>query len=142
MTEAVSPLVLSPMPKPVLSLGRALVGALFLISGGLKIGKFAGIAAALAGKGVPLAELATVLTIALEILGGLALIIGLRVRVAALALALFCVPATLLFHAFWSADAAAFSNQLNHFLKNVAIIGALLLIAFYADRDAAKRSPT
>jgi putative oxidoreductase len=81
--------------------------------------------------------------IALEVAGGLALVFGWRVRDAALALALFCIPATLMFHAFWSVDAAAFGNQLNHFLKNVAIFGALLVIASSADRprDAAPFTP-
>lgn len=119
---------------PIQPIGRALVGVLFLVSGALKIGKFAGVAAGLASKGLPLAEVMTALVIALEIAGGLALVFGWRVRDAALALALFCIPATLMFHAFWSVDAAAFGNQLNHFLKNVAIIGALLVIASSANR--------
>lgn len=110
---------------------------LFLVSGALKIGWFAGVAAGLAGKGLPLREVMTALVVALEIAGGLALVFGWRVREAALALALFCIPATLLFHAFWSVDAAAFGNQLNHFLKNVAIFGALLVIASCADRARA-----
>jgi putative oxidoreductase len=122
---------------PIEPIGRALVGVLFLVSGALKIGKFAGVAAGLASKGLPLPEVMTALVIALEIAGGLALVFGWRVREAALALALFCIPATLLFHAFWSVDAAAFGNQLNHFLKNVAIIGALLVIASGANRPHA-----
>jgi putative oxidoreductase len=128
---------------PIQPIGRALVGVLFLVSGALKIGKFAGVAAGLAGKGLPLPEVMTALVIALEVAGGLALVFGWRVRDAALALALFCIPATLMFHAFWSVDAAAFGNQLNHFLKNVAIFGALLVIASSADRprDAAPFTP-
>jgi putative oxidoreductase len=128
---------------PIQPIGRALVGVLFLVSGALKIGKFAGVAAGLAGKGLPLPEVMTALVIALEVTGGLALVFGWRVRDAALALALFCIPATLMFHAFWSVDAAAFGNQLNHFLKNVAIFGALLVIASSADRprDAAPFTP-
>ncbi len=122
---------------PIQPIGRALVGVLFLVSGALKIGKFAGVAAGLASKGLPLPEVMTALVIALEIAGGLALVFGWRVREAALALALFCIPATLLFHAFWSVDAAAFGNQLNHFLKNVAIVGALLVIASGASRPHA-----
>jgi putative oxidoreductase len=128
---------------PIQPIGRALVGVLFLVSGALKIGKFAGVAAGLAAKGLPLPEVLTALVIALEVAGGLALVFGWRVRDAALALALFCIPATLMFHAFWSVDAAAFGNQLNHFLKNVAIFGALLVIASSADRprDAAPFTP-
>ena len=119
---------------PIQAIGRALVGVLFIVSGVMKIGRFAGVAAALAGKGVPLSEVAIALAIVLEVAGGVALVFGWRSREAALALALFCIPATLLFHAFWSVDAAAFGNQLNHFLKNVAIVGALLMIASSASR--------
>lgn len=126
---------------PIHTIGRGLVGVLFISSGVFKIGRFAGMAAALAGKGVPLSEVALALAIALEIAGGLALVFGWRVREAALALALFCIPATLLFHAFWSVDAAAFGNQLNHFLKNVAIFGALLMIASSASRAASASTP-
>jgi putative oxidoreductase len=109
--------------------GTGLVGALFVVSGLLKIGRFDGVASVLAAKGVPLASLALACAIALEIVAGLALIVRIRVQWAAAALVLFVAAATLLFHAFWSVDAAAFQNQLNHFLKNIAIAGALLALA-------------
>jgi putative oxidoreductase len=54
-------------------------------------------------------------------------------------LALFLVPVTLIFHAFWGAAAAEFQNQLNHFLKNVAILGAMLVI-FDIERQRVKAS--
>ena len=52
-------------------------------------------------------------------------------RQAALGLFLFIIPATLLFHAFWSADAASYQNQLNHFLKNLAIMGGMLYVVVF-----------
>lgn len=130
---------LSQQPPPYW-IGRALIGVLFVTSGVLKIGKFAGIAGAIAGKGFPLPEIVTALTIALEIVGGIALVVGWRTRALALALALFCVPATLLFHAFWSSDATAYGNQLNHFLKNLAIVGALLVVA-HVEAHRPRRGP-
>ena len=108
--------------------GRALVGVLFVVSGIGKVLGFAGVAAWMNGAGIPAAGLLLVLTILLEIGGGLALASGFQARIAALALALFLVPVTLIFHGFWHADAAEFQNQLNHFLKNVAILGAMLVI--------------
>lgn len=107
--------------------GGALIGSLFLVSGILKMGRLPGIAAAIGSKSVPLADGVAIVVVALEVLGGLALIAGWQVRRVAAVLALFVVAATLLFHAFWAADPAAFQNQLNHFLKNVAIVGGLLL---------------
>jgi putative oxidoreductase len=82
----------------------------------------------MASMGLPLAGLLLAATIALEVGGGLALITGLQARWASLGLALFLVPVTLIFHGFWSAGAAEVQNQLNHFLKNVAILGAMLVI--------------
>ncbi|RWA46406.1 hypothetical protein AU476_36380 [Cupriavidus sp. UYMSc13B] len=108
--------------------GRALLGSIFLISGALKIAGFAGTAAWMASAGLPAAGLLLVATIAIEIGGGLTLITGWNSRWGALALALFLVPVTLIFHGFWSADSANFQNQLNHFLKNVSIFGGMLTV--------------
>lgn len=109
-------------------IGRALAGVLFLVSGIGKVLGFAGVAAWMNSAGIPAAGVLLVLTILLEVGGGLALITGFQARLAALALALFLVPVTLVFHGFWHADAAEFQNQLNHFLKNLSILGGMLVI--------------
>jgi putative oxidoreductase len=108
--------------------GRALVGLLFVVSGINKVLAFSYVAGWMTSMGLPLAGLLLAATIALEVGGGLALITGLQARWASLGLALFLVPVTLIFHGFWSAGAAEVQNQLNHFLKNVAILGAMLVI--------------
>jgi len=65
-----------------------------------------------------------------ELIGGLALGLGIFPRVAALALSAFLVAATLVGHAFWlAAGTPAFVGQLINFLKNLAIGGGLLFIA-------------
>jgi putative oxidoreductase len=114
---------------PVLQLGQALLGLLFLTSGLLKIGNYGALVDVLASKGIPVATAATAMVIVFEIAGGTALVVGWNARRAAAALAIFVIPATLFFHAFWSADGAAIANQLNHFLKNIGILGALLMVA-------------
>jgi putative oxidoreductase len=108
--------------------GRALAGLLFLVSGINKIVGFGAVAGWMNSMGIPAAGLLLVLTIALEIGGGAALVTGIGARYAAAALALFLVPVTLIFHGFWHADAAEFQNQLNHFFKNVAILGGMLVL--------------
>ena len=124
-------------------IGRALAGVLFVVSGIGKVLGFAGVAAWMNAAGIPAAGLLLVLTILLEIGGGLALITGFQARFAALALAVFLVPVTLIFHGFWSADAAEFQNQLNHFLKNVAILGAMLAVfSIEGARQAASQAGT
>jgi putative oxidoreductase len=110
------------------AIGRAFAGVLFLVSGINKILAFSYVAGWMNGAGIPAAGLLLVLTILLEVGGGLALITGFQARIAAAALALFLIPVTLIFHGFWHADAAEFQNQLNHFLKNVAIFGGMLVL--------------
>ncbi|MCS0585134.1 DoxX family protein [Massilia pinisoli] len=113
---------------------RALVGVLFLASGINKILGFGYVAGWMNSLGFPAAGLLLAGAIVLEIVGGLALVTGFQAKTAALALALFTVPVTLIFHGFWHVDAAEFQNQLNHFLKNVAIFGGLLAL-FDAERQ-------
>jgi putative oxidoreductase len=108
--------------------GRALVGLLFIVSGINKILGFSYVAGWMGSMGLPFAGLLLAAAILLEVGGGLALATGFQARWASLGLALFLVPVTLIFHGFWSAGAAEFQNQLNHFLKNVAILGAMLVI--------------
>lgn len=108
--------------------GRAFLGALFFISGVNKILHFSQVAEWMAGSGLPAANALLAVTIAIEVIGGLMLITGYMSRLAAIVIALFLIPVTIVFHAFWSADAAGFQGQLNHFLKNLAILGGMLLV--------------
>ena len=123
--------------NPLLAVGRALLGALFLVSGITKIGGFAYVSGWMASSGLPFSDVLLAATIAIEVIGGAMLITGWKARWAALGLAVFLVPVTLVFHAFWSADAAHFSDQLTAFLKNAAIFGGMLLV-FDRSRVAAK----
>jgi putative oxidoreductase len=82
----------------------------------------------MASSGLPFANVLLAATILLEVGTGLMLITGIQARLAAAALALFLIPTTAIFHAFWSADAASFQGQLTHFLKNVAIFGSVLMV--------------
>ena len=79
-----------------------------------------------------MASLAAVVAIVVEVAGGLALIAGYRVRIAALALAAFTLVASVFFHAYWAAPAdQAFMQQLL-FFKNIGVIGGLLVLASQA----------
>jgi putative oxidoreductase len=110
------------------AMGRVLLGALFFISAINKILGFSFVSGWMASAGLPMPDLLLVLTIAIEMIGGLMLITGWHARYAAVGLAVFLVPVTLVFHAFWSADAATFNDQLTAFLKNAAIFGGMLLV--------------
>ena len=108
--------------------GRVLLAALFVVSGVGKIGSFAGTAGYMASAGLPFVDALLVLTIAVELGGGLLLVVGWKARWAALVLFLFLIPTTLIFHAFWSAPAAQAAMQQIQFLKNLAIMGGMLLL--------------
>ena len=108
--------------------GRVLMALIFLRSGFGKITGFSATAGFMAGKGMPMAELLLVGAIVFELAGAIMLILGWRVHWGALLLIAFTIPATLVFHNFWAVDAAQVQNQLNHFLKNVTIVGGLLYV--------------
>ena len=110
-------------------LGRLAMGALFLVAGIRKIMFFAGTVGYMTKNGVPFSDVLAVLTIALELIGGLMLVFGWKTRLIAGVLAIFIIVITPIFHGFWSFEPAQYNNQLNHFLKNLAILGGLLYIA-------------
>lgn len=112
--------------------GRILIAAIFVISGFNKLGNFSGTAAFMSGAGLPAADILLVLTLLIEIGGGLMIFLGLYTQSIALLMFLFMIPVTAVFHNPWSAiDPAQAQQQMIHFLKNLAIMGGLLhLYAF------------
>jgi len=108
--------------------GRILIAPLFLLSGFHKITGFSAVAGMMAKAGMPFAEVLLVGSIVLELGGGLMVLLGWHARWGALLLAVFTLSATLIFHNFWAVDAAQYRSQLNHFMKNLAILGALVYI--------------
>ena len=108
--------------------GRILIAPLFLLSGFHKITEFSAVAGMMAKSGMPFAEILLVGSILLELGGGLMVLLGWHARWGALLLAVFTISATLMFHNFWAVDAAQYRGQLNHFMKNLAILGALVYI--------------
>ena len=108
--------------------GRIFLALLFVVSGIGKITGYAGTAAYMASKGLPLVDVLLPLTILVELGGGLLLALGWKARWAAAALLLFLIPATLIFHQFWGIDPKLAQMQKIHFLKNVAIMGGMLMV--------------
>jgi len=108
--------------------GRILLGALFIISGFGKIAGYEGTAGYMASKGMPLVNVLLPAAIAIELGGGLLLAIGYKARWAALAIFLFLIPTTLIFHAFWGIDPKEAAMQQINFLKNVSIAGGMLMV--------------
>ena len=113
----------------LLLLGRILLGGIFVISGYGKLMGLAAFAASLEKSGVPYASTLAPIGAGVEFFGGLAIVLGIKARYAALLMALFTINATLISHRFWEfQDVAMFKGQSVHFMKNVAILGAFLLL--------------
>lgn len=119
----------STMTNALALIGRLLLAPMFLLSGYSKVGGFAGTAGWIASKGLPLPEVLTVAALVVEVGAGLMLVLGWKARWAALALAAFTALASYFFHNFWTLPPAEQMTQQLFFLKNLAVIGGLLLLA-------------
>lgn len=102
-------------------IARLLIGGFFLLSGLGKLGDVAGFTGYLTSGGLP-AFLAWP-AILFEIAVGIAVIVGFKARIAALAGAAFCIAAALLYH-----NNLADQVQMIMFFKNFAIAGGFMMI--------------
>jgi len=103
--------------------GRIFLGVIFVLAGFGKFGGLAGTAGFMASKGFPeaLTMPGALVAAIIELVCGLMIIVGFQARLAALIVFLFMVPTTLIFHPFAT-------DQVN-FMKNLAIMGGLLIVA-------------
>ena len=108
--------------------GRILLALIFIMGGWSKIKGFDGTVGAIASKGMPMPQLMAIGAIVVELGGGLLLAAGLKARWAALAIFLFLVPATAMFHDFWAMTGEEQMRNRGQFMKNVAIMGGMLMV--------------
>lgn len=101
--------------------GRVLIAIMFIMAGYSKIGGYEGTQGYMESMGVPGSLLPAV--IALELLGGIAVLIGYQTRIAAFLLGGFTFLAAIIFHSDFSQQ-----MQMILFMKNLAISGAFLLL--------------
>ena len=102
-------------------IGRSMISIIFIMAGFSKIGGYAGTQGYMESVGVPGLLLPAV--IAVELLGGIAVLLGYQTKIAALLLGGFTFLAAIIFH-------NDFSQQMEMilFMKNIAISGAFLLL--------------
>ena len=108
--------------------GRIFLSAIFLMSGLGKIADWSGTAGYMSSKGMPFASLLLVGAIVFEICGGLSILLGFKTKIGSVALIIFLIPATLVFHNFWALEGMDQQMQMIMFMKNLAILGGLLTI--------------
>lgn len=117
------------MNHSAMLVGRILLSLVFLIAGYRKLMAVAGSAGYFAKLGFPMPEVMVWVAIAIELGGGILLLLGWKARWAASLLALFTLIAAFAAHRFWEVDPAQYANQMNHFLKNLAIVGGMMFVA-------------
>jgi len=112
-------------------IGRILLTLIFFMSGLHKITDWESSAGYMASKGMPAVSFFLGMAIILEIGGGLSVLLGYKARLGALALIIFVIPATFLFHNFWAMPAEQQQIQMILFMKNLAMIGGLLFVVAF-----------
>jgi len=119
---------------------RILLTVMFIYSGFGKVTGFEGTVGYIASKGLPVPQLMAIAAIVIELGAGLLLLVGYRARWAALAIFVFLIPTTLIFHNFWASPPAELQMQQINFMKNVTIMGGMLMVwAFGPGRFAVDR---
>lgn len=112
----------------ILLVGRILLGVLFLYNGYNHFVDFEDRKGYAQYKDMPAPGLAVISSGVVLVLGSLGIMAGVYPVVAAAALAVFLVVATPLFHDFWAVSGEDRTNELNHFLKNVGLLGGVLVL--------------
>jgi uncharacterized membrane protein YphA (DoxX/SURF4 family) len=116
--------------------GRVLFSLIFVAYGVLHLAKPRDIAAHADGKHVPKPTIATIVAGLVIFIGGALVALGWHRFIGAGLLAIFLIVTAFWMHAFWKEeDPGARMNEMAHFMKNLALAGGALLIAFYAGWD-------
>lgn len=109
-------------------IARILLALMFVLAGFGKLTGLEGTAGYIASKGLPAPMLLAVAAGVVELVAGVLLIIGWQARWAALALAAFTLVASVIFHNYWAMPASQQMTQQLMFMKNMAVVGGLLLV--------------
>lgn len=113
----------------IILIARLALSVLFVWSGVMKLLGYAAFVGYLHAKGVPFVQVAAPVATAVEVLGGILLIVGYMIRPLALVMAIYTIATAVLGHDFWNvADAALQHDMVIHFWKNVGIAGGFLLL--------------
>ena len=129
MNNLLNPL-LDTLSRPMAVVGRILLGLYFVVPGIFKVTGFAGSLAYMELHGVSLVLPLLLLTILLQVGGGLAIIFDRQTRTAAFLLAGLTLLINLFMHDFWNDyPGGNAQHELQNFIKNLGIFAGLLLLA-------------
>jgi putative oxidoreductase len=125
--------------RMLLVAGRALLGLYFIVPGISKITGFSAMSDYMAAHGVPLIPVLLVLTIIIQIGGGLSLMAGYRHQLMAFLLAGLTLVISLFMHDFWSMEEGVQrGHEMQNFIKNMAIMAGLMYVAGAAGPSAGR----
>jgi putative oxidoreductase len=113
----------------LLTVGRVLLGCLFVAGGLRHVTMFNAVANDMKRMGLPVPRFILAAGTAFQIIAGLLLIFGLLVTPAALGLTLFTIVATVMMLPFWTMEGETRVWAFNNWLSNIGILGGLLLAA-------------
>lgn len=109
-----------------LLVARVLLSIIFILSGVGKLFNYSETAAYMAAKGMPVIPFFLIAALIIEIIGGLSVLLGWKLRWGAALLFIYLIPVTFIMHDFWYVEGAARTMEMINFLKNLAIEGGLL----------------
>ncbi len=110
-------------------IGRVLLGGYFIYSGFGHFKNHKNLTGYAKMKGVPMASVGVIITGILMFLGGLAVLLDVRMVLGLWMLIIFLVPTTFMMHKFWKVtDPMAKMGETINFTKNIALIGAILML--------------
>lgn len=108
--------------------GRVLLSLIFVMSGIQKLTAWQQTAERMQQEGMVAVQILLVGAVLFELGGGVSVLLGFKTRIGALALMIFLVPTTLIFHDFWQYTGSEQQSQMIHFMKNLTIFGGLLVL--------------
>jgi len=115
-------------------IGRILFSLIFIASGLSKIGDWNKTISYMESHNMVFTPILLTIAILLQVIGGLSIITSYKTQIGAILLLVFILPATFIFHNFWSLPTITAVERITQqaemvsFLKNLTIIGALLLL--------------
>ena len=116
--------------KSLFAIGRILLALYFIYPGIMKVTNFSGTADYMAAHGMVFVPVFLVLTIIIQIGGGLCLALGYRVQAVSFVLAGLVLIISLVMHNFWTMDdGLQRAHETQNFIKNMAIMAGLLVLA-------------
>lgn len=119
--------VLTPLP----AIGRILLALIFVLAGINQLGAIAATSTHMTDHGIPYANNLVWGVVALELGGGVMLIVGLLTRLVAVMFFFYLIALAVIFHAYWTMTGAAAHAQHSDFFEHLAMMGGMLYVVAF-----------